>query len=387
MMDAWKFSPAERNATLANWRRAPHNKWSLGHVREILPSAPIEAGPPGRCFAMKPASLESRTFTHMERTLSVAEVIKTTDTDALLVLQHGTILHEYYAAGNSAATRHLVFSISKSMTAALAGLLVARGKLDCSRPVTDYVPELQGSGFAGASVQHLLDMTAAVAFEEEYETTDSDVLRYRRASGWDPPMPDTVIGICPFVRGLGKTRQPHGEMCQYRSVCTDVLGWVIERVGGASYPALFSELIWKPMEAEHDAYIVLDPFGVPRTAGGICATLHDVARFGCLMLHPVAEGSIPLAGFVSDTFGNRNKEAWKLGNLAYFIEEGAYRNQWYLDCDRPGIAMAVGIHGQWLYVDRDKDLVIVKFSSQPVPVDVKTDALVMACFNAIAASL
>ncbi|HZS83396.1 MAG TPA: serine hydrolase [Stellaceae bacterium] len=386
-MDAWKFSPAGRTATLANWRKAPHNKWSLGHVREILPSAPIEAGPPGHPFAMKPASLESLTFRHGEQTLSVAEAIDTTDTDALLVLQSGRVLLERYAQGHSAATQHLVFSISKSMAAALAGVLVAQGKLDCSRQVTDYVPELHGSGFAGASVQNLLDMTVAVAFEEEYETTDSDVLRYRRASGWDPPMPDTVTGIRPYVCGLDGSGNPHGEICQYCSVCTDVLGWVIERVGGASYPTLFSELIWKPMGAESDAYIVLDPFGVPRTAGGICATLHDVARFGTLMLYPATKGPIPLAGFVADTFGNRNKKAWKLGNLAYFLEEGAYRNQWYLDDDRPSVCMGVGIHGQWLYVDRDKELVIVKFSSQPVPVAVETDALVMACLSSIAASL
>jgi CubicO group peptidase (beta-lactamase class C family) len=387
MMDVWQFSPSERTATLANWRRAPHNKWSFGHVREILPSAPIAARPQGHRFAVKPARLESLSFTYSERTLSVAEMIDATDTDALLVLQDGAILLEYYAAGNSAATPHLLFSISKSMAAALAGLLVAQGKLDCSRQVTDYVPELQGSGFSGASVQNLLDMTVAVAFDEEYETTDSDVLRYRRASGWDPPTPDTVIGIRPFVRGLGGTGQPHGEICQYCSVCTDVLGWVIERVGGASYSTLFSQLIWKPMGAEHDAYIVLDPFGVPRTAGGICATLHDIARFGSLLLDPAAEGPIPLAGFVTDTFGNRNKKAWKRGNLAYFIENGAYRNKWYLDGDRPSVAMGVGIHGQWLYVDRDKALVMVKLSSQPVPVDIKTDALVMACFRAIAASL
>ncbi len=386
-MDAWKFSPAQRTATLANWRTSPHNKWALGHAREVLPSASIDAGQPGQHFLTNLVNLGSLTFTQAERTLSVAEMIETTDTDALLVLQRGTILLEHYATGNSAATRHLLFSISKSMTAVLAGLLVAQGKLDCSRQVTEYVPELHGSGFAGATVQNLLDMAVAVAFEEEYETADSDVLRYRRASGWDPPTPDTVTGIRPFVRTLGGTGGSHGEICQYCSVCTDVLGWIVERVGNASYPVLFSELIWKPMGAERDAYIVLDPFGVPRTAGGICATLHDVARFGSLLLHPKAEGPIPLARFVADTFGNRNQKTWKRGNLAYFIPEGAYRNQWYLDSDRPSLAMGVGIHGQWLYVDRDKELIIVKFSSQPVPVDVATDALVMACFHAIAASL
>src|SRR5215813_3895681 len=99
MMDVWKFSPAERTATLANWRRAPHNKWSLGHAREVLPSAPIDAGQPSHRFVTKLANLESLTFTHIERTMSVAELINTTDTDAFMVLQSGTVLLEYYAPG------------------------------------------------------------------------------------------------------------------------------------------------------------------------------------------------------------------------------------------------------------------------------------------------
>ena len=37
--------PAELQVTLANWRRAPFNKWSFQHVREIIPTADIPNDP------------------------------------------------------------------------------------------------------------------------------------------------------------------------------------------------------------------------------------------------------------------------------------------------------------------------------------------------------
>jgi hypothetical protein len=56
------------------------------------------------------------------------------------------------------------------------------------------------------------------------------------------------------------------------------LAWVIERVAGTRLHELIAPELWHPMGAEFDAEITLDSRGNPMADGGICATLHDVAR-------------------------------------------------------------------------------------------------------------
>ena len=78
-------------------------------------------------------------------------------------------------------TLHLSQSVGKSVLGLLVGVL----PLDPATPVTEHVPEVAGSGYDGATVQHLLDMTAAIDFVEDYET----FWRYDVACAWHPPHP------------------------------------------------------------------------------------------------------------------------------------------------------------------------------------------------------
>lgn len=63
---------------------------------------------------------------------------------------------------------------------------------------------------------------------------------------------------------------------------------------------------------------------------------------------------------------------------------GRYRSQWYVsDIKNPELC-AVGIHGQWIFIDPLSDVVIVKQSSQSEPLDNRVDQLNIALFRAIA---
>ena len=86
----------------------------------------------------------------------------------------------------SAATPHIVFSVSKSICGTLGGILADRGLLDPDDRVIDYIPELASSVYAGCTIRHLLDMAVGIAFNEDYEDPKGDVVRYRHAAGWDP---------------------------------------------------------------------------------------------------------------------------------------------------------------------------------------------------------
>ena len=74
----------------------------------------------------------------------------------------------------------------------------------------------------------------------------------------------------------------HGGPFRYRSILTDVLGWVLEKAGGARLHDLIARLLWQPMGAEFDAEITVDAHGNAMADGGVCATLRDVGRFGLL---------------------------------------------------------------------------------------------------------
>lgn len=388
-MHSWTCSPENRSATHANWRQHPHNKWAFINVRQILTTACIDrrAGD----YLRLPEDLQDLsglTFATSDGPVSVEKALSASDTDAFLVIKNGVIVTERYFNGMQPGSRHIMFSVSKSILGMLFGIMADRGLVDVSRPVTHYVPELGGTAYEFATVQHVLDMAVAVGFQENYEQLDGDVARYRRASGFDPALspPETETTrtiLATFPRGLGE----HGHTFHYVSPNTDVLGWIAERATGLSYADVIAELLWKPMGAEFAADMTVDKFGVARSAGGLCATLRDIGRTALLMTgHPALAGVLPEA-FVEDTFDNGDARAWARGPFSAYLPGGRYRNQWYVKAGAERAALAIGIHGQWIYVNPDRNVAIVKQSSQPKPSQSATDQMLMACFDAIALSL
>ena len=181
---------------------------------------------------------------------------------------------------------HLLFSISKSITALLAGILQDHGRLDPVQTVSHYWPETASCGFGDCPVQHVLDMRVSLDFTEDYLDTTGVYARYRRATAWNPTLKENAVKVsrpscCRSARGAA----PHGGPFHYLSPCSDMLGLLLEKVTGEPFADLMSRLLWQPMGAQTDALLSLDEKGAPRGAGGICATPHDLLRLGELLLH------------------------------------------------------------------------------------------------------
>src|SRR5262249_8568037 len=183
----------------------------------------------------------------------------------------------------TAMTPHLLMSVTKSVVGCVAGTLVQQGLLDPGAPVTDYVGEVRGSGYDGASVRDLLDMRTGVAFRETYDEPDSEVRVMERSMGWRPIEEGDPAGMCQYLSTLGGSGS-HGGVVTYRSAGTDMLGWVCERAAGSRMADLVSRLLWIPMGAERDADITCDQLGSAVHDGGMSATARDLARFGQLLL-------------------------------------------------------------------------------------------------------
>ena len=381
----------ENRVTLENWRTAPYNRWSFRNVRNMVPSAPVRRDP-SHVWPLEPA-LEDLNGIAFEgeggSQWTVAGWLEESFTDGLIVLRGNTVLYEHYANGMAADHQHILMSVSKSVTGALAGILAGRGVLNPDAPVLAYVPEAEGSAYETATVRNLLDMTCGVAFDEDYLATDGAIVRYREASGWKPAAdPASLTDQRSFVVSLQPEGQ-HGGMFRYISPNTDLLGWVLERASGQTFADLLSEAVWQPLGAEYDAYVTVDRFGAPRTAGGICMCLRDLARMGLMMSRDGRAGTerIVPAAWVEDIRTGGDPAAWKLGTMAPLFPDGAYRSKWYATGFASGAFTGIGVHGQYLYVVPSADVVIAKFSSAVLPVDDAMEVTSMAAFEAIAAAV
>jgi CubicO group peptidase (beta-lactamase class C family) len=389
------FPPDEASRVmLANWQEPPSVRWAFRHMRELIPSQVIPAGPPPAVDFAKREEVDFAGVT-VERlsgaTTSVEEVFDETSTDALIVLHDGVVLTERYYAGCTDATPHLLMSVSKSIVGCVAGILASRGALDVTAPVEQYVPEVAGSGYGHATVRDVLDMRTGVQFRETYDAPDAEVRVMERSMGWRPRLEGDPVGAYAYLATLGRA-EPHGGTFTYRSADTDMLGWVCERAAGTRMADLVSTLIWQPMGAECDAEITCDSVGTGIHDGGISAVPRDLARFGKLLIDDgMVDGRevIP-ASWLADSWHRPDdvRAAFAASDNEEVLPGGWYRNQfWFVPKQRGEALLCLGIHGQMVYVNRETRLVGVKLSSWPTPQHTPFLVDTLRAFGAIGAKL
>jgi CubicO group peptidase (beta-lactamase class C family) len=343
--------------TLANWRTAPFSRWAFHHVRELVPSADI-ANDPARVRPLAPQPLDLP--------LEFEGFLGATDTDAMAIVHRWLVFERYVTAERR--TPHILMSVSKSML----GLLVAEIGIDAEHAVLDFVPELEGTAYSQATLRHLLDMRAGIVWDEDYLATSGPIIEYRKATGWNALAPgDTPSDLKSFFQGIQKSAA-HGGPVHYVSPNSDLLGWVLERASGRRYAELMSELVWKKAGAERSAYITVDRLGAPRAAGGMCATLRDLARVGQWLIEARPDFLAQL--------GQGDAPAWAAGDMAKYYPglPMRYRSQWYVVDGEAPLVFGIGIHGQNLFIDRASEIVIAKFSSQAAPLDAARIGLTMS---------
>jgi hypothetical protein len=380
---------AEAQVTLANWRLPPYNRWAFSRVRELIATAAIAgAGRAERacenldltgCAIARPQGGQVSFKGWLEETFS----------DGLAVIRDGRLLAELYPGDLMAGQPHIVFSVSKSITAIAAGILAGEGLIDPAWPVTRLIPEAEASAYGDASIRHVLDMTVSVDFAEDYLDPTGIFARYREATMWNLPVPGQAPkpgDLRGFLLTLKKGRREHGEAFRYVSPNSDLLGWLLERAAGKRYGDLVSELIWKPMAAAHEAAVTLDSLGGARAAGGVCVSLTDLARFGELVLNGGAlDGRrICPADWIEDMWTGGDRAAWLSGDMVSLFPHGRYRSKWYQTGNDHQSLAAIGIHGQWIWIDPVTRVVVAKLSSQPLPLDDRLDRLTVAGLDAIA---
>ena len=357
--------------TLANWRLSPFNREAFSNVREIMPTASInwKKGSAAQDSESKNKKLTVKLKENEETGLD--RFLNQTTVDALQVSHRGKIVYKWHSPYSSSSSPHIIFSVSKSLTALLIGCIIDEGLVTEDTLVSQIIPEAKGSAFENASVRNLLDMSVSSNFIEDYEATSGIFLDYRQSTGWNPQDIDDTSHLKSFLLSLKKNTHGHGEKFEYHSTNTDMLGIIIEKCTGKKYAHYFYEKLMKPLGAKDDAYVTLDRMGTSRAAGGICISASDIMSI-CEMVRTFGKNDQGAQVFpenwIKDILNSETDKRFNLDGHYDIFPEGLYRSKWYRPYTSQNIIFGLGIHGQWIWIDFDNELSIVCLSSEPNPI-------------------
>lgn len=276
--------------------------------------------------------------------------LKETNTNAFLIIRNGKITYEQYWNGKTKSTVLPSYSVAKTMTSLLIGQLIDEGKIKESDTFVSILPKFKAnSSFDKVTIRDLLDMNSGIGVSDNYPTGPS---------GWGVAISQmyATTDINWFLMHNRKMREEPGTFPEYRSVNTQMLGMIIQKITGRSLAEEFTDRVWQKVGADYDA-----TWNVDSAAGhekAFCcfnATARDYARVGQALM----SGEPKIAS-----------TSWKarlslpVVTLDYGWGYGA--QMWH---PYPGINLMLGLHGQYIYQDALHDTVIVKLSDMPTSAD------------------
>ncbi|MEM9687395.1 MAG: serine hydrolase [Bacteroidota bacterium] len=283
-----------------------------------------------------------------EKTLE--DFIKEQKVAGLLILQDGKIRMERYALGHSNTNLWSSLSVAKSVTSTLVGVAIKDGYIkSVDDYVTDYLPKLKGSAFDNVKIRHLLTMTTGIKWNENYTDPDSDI------AGFDKDTTvDGMKAIVSYMRRLPAEAEP-GKKFNYSTGETHLLGALINSATHQSLSHYLSSKIWIPYGMEQTATWRLDRTGQEMAGCCLQMRLRDFGRFGQFVLE---DGYINGESIVPDDWFKKATQIqmplWPGGGYGY--------GWWIFNVHS---FEALGIHGQKIYIDPSRKLVIAVNSAWP----------------------
>lgn len=288
--------------------------------------------------------------------LEMQEFLDKTNTNALLVIRDGKISYEYYKEDKFKNSRLPSYSVGKAMTALVVGQLIDQGKVSESDTFVKYFPEYKtGGSFDKVTVQHLLDMQSGVGVSDNYPSGPS---------GWGVAIAQMYAStdIPWFLGNNRKMDFEPGTESLYRSVDTQMIGMIIQKVTNQSVSDYFTENIWQQVGADFDATWNVDKVGgYEKTFCCFNAVARDYARIGQLVLD---QGVVPFDKQQVISTSWMKRITTPATRLDYGWGYGAFFWHPY-----PGVTLMLGLHGQYVYIDIPNETVIVKLSDEPTDVD------------------
>ena len=311
-------------------------------------------------FLSNPLSVDTATpwpveVTSLPDTVTIAGKVRPTrdvldelDTTSLVIIRDGILIHEEYNDGTQADDLRISWSVAKSFMSGLYGNVLANGQIgSLDDLVTQYVPELVGTAYDGATIRNVLNMASGIRFDENYADPDSDINKMGQVVALGGSLDD-------YTASLTESAREPGTQFQYVSMDTHVGAWVLRRATGKTLHELFEET-YGPMGFERAPYYLVDGQNVAFALGGLNLTTRDYARFGQLFLQ---EGEWEGEQIIPADWVRESTRPSAPGEIPG--RPTGYAYQWWIPTPFDGDYMAAGIYGQYVYVDPDTGIVIAK---------------------------
>jgi CubicO group peptidase (beta-lactamase class C family) len=306
-----------------------------------FPSRPIEA--PAQPFRFPrtptPSELAMVSVDGVERDLG--RFLASTGTTAFIVIRDGELLYERYFNGDTRSSIQTSFSVAKSYLSALVGVAVDEGLLDLDDPITDHIPELldRDRRFSRITVEHLISMASGLRYEETWLPWGDDAQTYYSANLRELALEDTEIV------------EPPGRTWHYNNYNPLLLGMILERTTGMPVAEYLERKLWGPLGSEFDASWSVDSEGnrFEKMESGLNARAIDFARLGVLYLN-------------GGTWEGRELVPSEWVEVSTSSQADPYYGFWWW-VEPGGTFLARGNHGQNIFVDPSRDVVIARFGT------------------------
>lgn len=323
------------------------------HTPEIQPTKKISRGEHVFSFAKEADIALADGFTYQDVFYPCEKFMEDTETSAMIVVKDDVIKYEKYFFGGGEDTLFSSNSMGKSFVSALFGIAVAKGDVgSVEDPIGKYIPEFVGTELEKIPIRACLKMASGIDFDEEKDMSGFSLR--------------TLLGF-PAMKVISKygVQEPPYTYRRYLSINTEILGQVIVNATGYSLAEYMEKNLWKRIGAAHDAYWTLSN-GKELAMGGLSVSLRDYARFARLYLNLGSYNGEQIIEekWIRDSL-DISEDYSKPGSNYDAYNAIGYGYQWWVPEGDQGEFMAIGVYGQWIYVNPSNRVIIVKTGADP----------------------
>lgn len=331
-------------ARLIAWGSSTTYDWAR------FPSRPLPAAASPDYFVQAPLPID---LTNATGGVNPREFFASSETTALLVLQHDKLVVERYYNNADRSTMITSWSDTKSWDSAMVGAAISAGYIQSvDDPVTAYIPELarKDPRFASITLRDLLEMRSGLDWNTS-GLLDTD---------------DSVVGNSTALREavLDRVRivAAPGTVFRYNDFNPLLMGIVIERASGRTVTQWLDQTLWAPLGAQYPGSFSIDSVtgGFEKMEGGLNGRPIDLIRIGQLYLQDGAwdEAQIIPSQWVGQTTDYATALPSRFQGVRYAM------GWWTRVIDGTQVLYAWGNHGEYVLVAPSLDIVVARFGRQ-----------------------
>jgi CubicO group peptidase (beta-lactamase class C family) len=266
------------------------------------------------------------------------------NTDSVIVVRHGRIVSEAYAAPFHSGLRHDLRSVTKSVVATLVAAAIQEGKISDEQKVLAFFPEHRANGPEqdALRVRHLLDMTSGIQWRERPYDEQSDARLLWASPDWAGFILAREVLVAP------------GTKFHYIAAAPHLLSIILTHSTGSNAAEYARRHLFSALGIDDFSWAA-DPKGHSVGESALRLKPRDMAKLGLLHLRQGRweDRQLLPVGWPDALFSTAGVTHGAVPNAP-----PTYRNLWWTDVSVP-YAAAQGRHGQHIVLLPKQDIVVV----------------------------